>query len=84
MNWLYVAAVVALGGQSFVAQDPVPSSEIRVTDEWGINVFLCTPAGYGCGKRYATAAQRRKVESLLTKVPGVTDVLFVDRASAYA
>ena len=58
--------------------------EINVTDDWEIAVFLCTPSAYGCHKRYATAKQRRDVETFLKTTPEVTEVRFVSRAAAYA
>jgi cell division protein FtsX len=63
--------------------DPV-SPDFTVADDSEIAVFLCTPSAYGCHKRYATAKQRRDVETFLKSMPEVTEVRFVSRAAAYA
>ncbi|MEV0386324.1 hypothetical protein [Nonomuraea sp. NPDC050643] len=60
-----VVVLAGLPGAVSAAQEPLPSSEVRVSDEWEINVFLCTPVAEGCGKRYATAAQKRAVRRVL-------------------
>jgi cell division protein FtsX len=88
-RWLWrltVSAVVALSGMTgpVVAAEAVASSEINVSDDWEIAVFLCTPSADGCHKRYATAKQRRDVETFLKSRPEVTEVRFVSRAAAYA
>ncbi|MEV6151040.1 permease-like cell division protein FtsX [Nonomuraea sp. NPDC052129] len=67
-----------------MAAEAVPTSEINVSDDWEIAVFLCTPSADGCHKRYATAKQRRDVETFLKATPEVTEVRFVSRAAAYA
>lgn len=80
------AAVVALSGMTgpVMAAEAGPTSEINVSDDWEIAVFLCTPSADGCHKRYATAKQRRDVETFLKGTPEVTEVRFVSRAAAYA
>ncbi|MFG1963827.1 permease-like cell division protein FtsX [Nonomuraea sp. NPDC049028] len=88
-RWLWrltVSAVVALSGMTgpVVAAEAVPAPEINVSDDWEIAVFLCTPSADGCHKRYATAKQRRDVETFLNGRPEVTEVRFVSRATAYA
>ncbi|MEV1246779.1 permease-like cell division protein FtsX [Nonomuraea sp. NPDC049750] len=77
---------MALSGMTgpVVAAEAVPASEINVSKDWEIAVFLCTPSAEGCHKRYATAKQRRDVETFLKNTPQVTDVRFVSRAAAYA
>ncbi|MET8005037.1 permease-like cell division protein FtsX [Nonomuraea glycinis] len=89
-NWLgrvTVAAVVALSGMSGLTgsamADPV-SPDFTVADDSEIAVFLCTPSADWCHKRYATAKQRRDVETFLKTRPEVTEVRFVSRAAAYA
>ncbi|MEV0590259.1 permease-like cell division protein FtsX [Nonomuraea cavernae] len=84
--WVTVAAVVALSGMigPVVSAEAVPAPEINVGDDWEIAVFLCTPSAHGCHKRYATAKQRRDIETFLQATPEVTEVRFVSRAAAYA
>lgn len=81
---LWVAAAVALAGTTMPASADPSRPEISVTGDFEIAVFLCTPAAYGCRKRYATAKQRRDVEAHLRNTPEVTEVRFVSRAAAYA
>ncbi|MFI7143457.1 permease-like cell division protein FtsX [Nonomuraea sp. NPDC050022] len=88
-RWLWrltVSAVVALSGMTgpVVVAEAEPTPEIKVSDDREIAVFLCTPPAYGCHKRYATAKQRRDVETFLKNTPEVTEVRFVSRAAAYA
>lgn len=89
-NWLgrvTVAAVVAVSGMTGLTgsamADPV-SPDFTVADDSEIAVFLCTPSADWCHKRYATAKQRRDVETFLKTTPEVTEVRFVSRAAAYA
>ncbi|MFI7129175.1 permease-like cell division protein FtsX [Nonomuraea sp. NPDC050153] len=65
------------------AADPVPAPEVSASDEWEIAVFLCVPATYGCHKRAATAKQTQALRTFLESRPELSDVRFVDRASAY-
>ncbi|NRQ38501.1 hypothetical protein HII36_42745 [Nonomuraea sp. NN258] len=90
-HWLWrvaVAGVVALSGITAGTAHAAPadpaSPEVGMLDEPEIAVFLCVPGLPGCGKRYATAGQRRDVEARLKAIPEVTGVRFVSRAAAYA
>ncbi|SDL29220.1 hypothetical protein SAMN05421874_1192 [Nonomuraea maritima] len=86
-SWLWrtaVATVVALSGMGGLTGSAMADPDITITDNSEIAVFLCTPSAYGCHKRYATAKQRRDVETFLKTVPEVTEVRFVSRAASYA
>ena len=88
-RWLWrltVAAVVALSGMTgpVVSAEAASAPEVNVGEDREIAVFLCTPSADGCHKRYATAKQRRDVETFLKATPEVTEVRFVSRAAAYA
>ncbi|GGS79843.1 permease-like cell division protein FtsX [Nonomuraea spiralis] len=83
-RWLWrvaVAAVVAFSGMAAqvvpAGAEPVPGNDREIA------VFLCTPSAADCGKRYATAKQRRDVESFLRALPEVTEVRFVSREASY-
>ncbi|WP_433512477.1 permease-like cell division protein FtsX [Nonomuraea sp. CA-143628] len=76
-------ALSGMTGPVVVAQAE-PTPETNVNDDREIAVFLCTPSADGCHKRYATAKQRRDVETFLKSRPEVTEVRFVSRAAAYA
>ncbi|WP_246556006.1 permease-like cell division protein FtsX [Nonomuraea jabiensis] len=71
-----------LAGMSVLAGTPA-AAEVSASDEWEIAVFLCTPATYGCHKRNATAKQKQALRTFLESRPELSDVRFVDRASAY-
>ncbi|WP_431913530.1 permease-like cell division protein FtsX [Nonomuraea jabiensis] len=71
-----------LAGMSVLAGTPA-AAEVSAGDEWEIAVFLCTPATYGCHKRGATAKQKQALRTFLESRPELSDVRFVDRASAY-
>ncbi|MFC4015762.1 permease-like cell division protein FtsX [Nonomuraea purpurea] len=58
-------------------------SEVAVSDEWEIAVFLCAPSVELCEKENATEQQKQAIRALLEDLPEVTEVRFVDRASAY-
>ncbi|MEV5895776.1 permease-like cell division protein FtsX [Nonomuraea fuscirosea] len=89
-SWLWrvtAAAVVALSGMTGLSGSAIANPvdpDIIVTDNSEIAVFLCTPSAYGCHKRYATAKQRRDVETFLKTTFEVTEVRFVSRAASYA
>ncbi|MFI6921298.1 permease-like cell division protein FtsX [Nonomuraea spiralis] len=83
-RWLWrvaVAAVVAFSGMAAqvvpAGAEPVPGNDREIA------VFLCTPSAADCGKRYATAKQRRDVETFLRAMPEVTEVRFVSREASY-
>ncbi|MGN9788823.1 permease-like cell division protein FtsX [Nonomuraea sp. ZG12] len=89
-SWLWrvtAAAVVALSGMTGLSGSAIANPadpDLIVTDNSEIAVFLCTPSEFGCHKRYATAKQRRDVETFLKTMPEVTEVRFVSRAASYA
>ncbi|MEV4010715.1 permease-like cell division protein FtsX [Nonomuraea angiospora] len=65
------------------AADPVSAPEVSASDEWEMTVFLCIPTTYGCHKRSATAKQKQALRTFLESRPELSDVRFVNRASAY-
>ncbi|MEW1839574.1 permease-like cell division protein FtsX [Nonomuraea angiospora] len=80
--------VALLAGMSILvgtpaAADPVSAPEVSASDEWEMTVFLCVPTTYGCHKRGATAKQKQALRTFLESRPELSDVRFVDRASAY-
>ncbi|MEU6716774.1 permease-like cell division protein FtsX [Nonomuraea sp. NPDC046802] len=81
-----LAGAVCIGGlpgTSSAAGPEVGVFEAAVSDEWEIAVFLCAPSVELCEKETATGPQKQAIQALLEGLPEVTEVRFVDRASAY-